>query len=126
MTLLCLVKTSAQNTIMMLPDLPKKKIRLEAKKTPSIGEWLLKNWENDFVAEIKKRGDKLKPHQQTALNKVVNGNFIYKIPDMGRRNPFDLICLKSKKIDVLIIFFEGNKIDILRLNDSKMFNDIAI
>ena len=36
---------------------------------------------------------KLKSHQEKALKQVENGNFCWKISDMGSRNPFDAICL---------------------------------
>ena len=107
---------------MKLPDLPKKRKSKEADITPDITEWLLNCWPNDCVFEIKTKGKKPKPHQTVALKEVLDGKFKFKIPDMGRRNPFDGIVLNSKRVDVLVITVDGRHCDVERLNDGEEFS----
>lgn len=46
-----------------------------------------------FALEVKMKGGKFYDHQKKALRQVEDGKFTYKIPDMGKRNPFDVIHL---------------------------------
>lgn len=112
-------------TLMKLPELPKKRKSKEADITPDITEWLLQNWVNDCVFEIKIRGKKPKPHQAIALRQVLDGQFAFKIPDMGRRNPFDGFVLKKKRVDVLVITVDGRHCNIERLNDGEEFSVVV-
>lgn len=86
---------------MNLPDLPKKYKRNEAKVTPLVMDWFLKNYPDDVAVEVKIKGNKPLPHQDAALNKVDKGEFAYKLPDMGQRNPFDFTVLKKAKAFVV-------------------------
>lgn len=87
---------------MQLPNLPKKYNRQESKIDDLVFEWFLNNYPDDVAIEVKIKGGKIKPHQDLALNEVHNGKFKYKIPDMGRRNPFDGIVLKKAKAFVVV------------------------
>ncbi len=102
----------------MLPNLPKKRKHKEADITPAIAAWLLEYWPNDCVAEIKIKGQKPKPHQVIALRQVADGNFAYKLPDMGRKNPFDLVVLH--KTDALVITCDGRECTIECLNTAEI------
>lgn len=72
-----------------LPDLPKKYNRREAKIDGLVLDWFRENYPTSVALEIKIKGNKVLPHQALALRQVADGAFSYKIPDMGRRNPFD-------------------------------------
>lgn len=78
-----------------LPELPKFYNRKEEKVDGKIAQWFFKNYPSNFTLEIKVDNNKALPHQITALNQVHNGIFLYKIPDMGRKNPFDYIGIKQ-------------------------------
>jgi len=86
---------------MHLPDLPKKRKHDEADITPDVAEWFLQNYPDDVAIEVKVKGNKTKPHQDLALDQVKQGKFKYKLPDMGRRNPFDIVVLKKAKAFVV-------------------------
>ncbi len=85
-----------------LPELPKQYKRKEAKIDGLVLEWFLDNYPDDVAIEVKLKGNKLLPHQELALNQVKIGKFSYKIPDMGRKNPFDGIVLKKAKAFVVV------------------------
>lgn len=80
-----------------LPDLPKKYNRAEAKVDDLVMDWFLKHYPDDVLVEVKVGKNKLLPHQDATLNKVKEGVFKYKFPDMGRRTPGDFIVLKKAK-----------------------------
>ena len=89
--------------------LPKKVNRAEAKVDGKVAERLAKmhpfrNW----VMEVKMKGGKLKEHQKRALRQVENGKFTYKIPDMGRTNPFDYIHLGDA--DAIVCVVDGKDV----------------
>lgn len=88
----------------MLPELPRILKKREAEITPRIVAWLERNYPNTCAFEIKIKGNKEKPHQTIALRQVDAGTFAWKIPDMGRRNPFDGFLLK--KADALTITYD--------------------
>ena len=91
---------------MNLPDLPKKRKHKEADITPSVIKWFEDHYPYSCALEIKIFGNKVKIHQEAALKKVDSGVFSYKIPDMGRKNPFDVFILKNAK--ALIVTCQGN------------------
>lgn len=75
-------------------ELPKKVNRREAKIDSLVADKLkqrhcCRNW----ALEVKMKGGKFYDHQKKALRQVEDGKFMYKIPDTGRRNPFDIIYL---------------------------------
>ena len=66
----------------------------EAQLTPKLVERLRKKHPfRNWALEVKMVGNDLEDHQKKALRQVEDGKFGYKIPDMGRRNPFDYIYL---------------------------------
>ena len=91
----CSARSSILLIIYMLPNLPKKRKHKEAEITPLVIKWFMENWDNDCAIEIKVDDGKLKPHQAVALEQVRKGEFSYKLPDTGRRNPFDVVILKN-------------------------------
>jgi len=92
-----------------LPNLPRKNKRVEAKVDGPVLDWLSKNWPKSFAVEVKIRGGRVLPHQKVNLKKVAAGRFAYKIPDMGRQNPFDGFCLKDA--DALLCVVDGKKVE---------------
>ncbi len=90
----------------MLPILPKARKHKEADITPLVKEWFVKNYPRSVALEIKVKGGRLKPHQAVALQQVQDGVFSFKIPDMGRLNPFDVFVLKDA--DAFEVWCDGN------------------
>lgn len=64
----------------------------------------------NWALEVKTVNGKLKEHQKKALKKVENGQFLYKIPDMGQRNPFDYIHLGDA--DAIVCTIQANERDV--------------
>lgn len=99
---------------MRMEELPRVLNKREAKKTPEIMALL-----NETCAlEVKQTKTSTLPanslaiHQYKALMEVHNGTFRYKIPDMGRRNPFDGFVLKAEKAIVVVIFGDNTMVAI--------------
>lgn len=89
---------------MKLPELPKKYKRTEAKVDTLVAEKLrAKHPHRNWALEVKLKGNKVLPHQKVALKQVENGKFMYKIPDMGQRNPFDIIYLGDADAIVCVV-----------------------
>ena len=57
----------------------------------------------NWALEVKTAKGKLKDHQVKALKKVEDGKFIHKLPDDGRRQPFDYIKLGDADAIVCVI-----------------------
>jgi hypothetical protein len=87
---------------MKLPELTKQYKRTESKIDGKVIDWFYNNYPETVAIEVKMKGGKIKPHQELALNEVNSGRFKYKIPDMGRRNPFDGIVLKNVKAFIVV------------------------
>ncbi len=80
----------------MKTPLPKKHNRKEAKYDSLVAAHLHKMWPRSFALEVKVDKGKLKPHQEAALSQVAKNKFKpYKIPDMGKRNPFDYVGFRD-------------------------------
>lgn len=79
----------------MTYTLPKKHNRKEAKFDSLVAEKVHKLWAGSFALEVKVDKGKVKDHQEKALQQVVDDKFLYKIPDQGRRNPFDYVGFKG-------------------------------
>jgi predicted ATPase len=78
----------------MPPKLPRKIKRTEANVDALVAQWLRRNHPHrNWALEVKIKGNRLAPHQKKALEQVEKGTFLYKIPDQGRRNPFDYVYL---------------------------------
>lgn len=72
--------------------LPRKHNRKESQVDSLVAKGVEKHLARPYVLEVKLQGNKLLPHQDKALQMVAEGKMPpLKIPDMGRRNPFDYI-----------------------------------
>jgi hypothetical protein len=90
--------------------LPKKHNRTEAKVDSKVAEKLRKlHAHRNWGLEVKMKGGRLKDHQITALKQVEDGKFMYKIPDQGRRNPFDIIYLGDA--DAVVCVVDGKEVE---------------
>ncbi len=87
---------------MKLPALPKLRAHKEADITPDVMKWFMDNYPKDVAVEVKIKGGRMRKHQPAALRKVHDGRFDYKIPDTGRRNPFDFIILKDAHAFIVV------------------------
>lgn len=67
-----------------------------------------KHTHRNWALEVKIKGNKVAPHQKAALKQVEDGKFLYKIPDMGQRNPFDYICLGDA--DAIVCVVDGKNV----------------
>lgn len=91
--------------------LPRKNKRIEADLDSRVAERLReKHPHRNWALEVKIEGNKPLPHQKVALKQVENGKFLYKIPDTGRRNPFDFICLGDA--DAIVCTIAKNRRDV--------------
>ena len=103
---------------MELPNLPKKYKRTEAKLDSLVAEKLMKKHPHrNWCLEVKIKGGRLEKHQKVALKQVENGTFKpYKIPDMGRQNPFDFFYLGDA--DAIFCVVDGKNVT----SDDKVIN----
>lgn len=108
----------------MLPNLPRQLNKREAKIDSKVLEWFEKNYPEDVAIEVKIKGGKLKPHQIIALELVASGKFYFKIPDMGRRNPFDGFVLK--KAHAFVVTCDGNKCHAVQIGGNKKTIDFHL
>jgi hypothetical protein len=90
----------------MLPELPRQNNRKESKIDSKVLDWFLENYPEDVLIEVKVGKNKLLPHQVITLQKVADGQFKYKFPDMGMRTPGDGIVLK--KAHPFLVVCNGN------------------
>ena len=106
----------------MHAKLPKKMKRTEAKLDQRVAERVAKvHPPPNFALEVKTHKGKVKDHQKKALKKVEDGKFLYKIPDMGQRNPFDYIYLGDA--DAIVCVIQENERDVQCIvNDIIEFN----
>jgi hypothetical protein len=92
--------------------LPKKVKRIEAKVDEKVANFLWRHHPKTFALEVKIKGGTLEDHQKRALRQVANNAFKpLKLPDMGRRNPFDYIGLKGA--DAILCIVDGKKVTCL-------------
>lgn len=103
----------------MLPLLPKKRQHKEADITPAVMSWFEKNYPRTVALEIKIKGNKLLPHQTIALKQVEFGTFKFKIPDTGRKLPFDAFVLKNA--DAFVVVCDGRSCIAYTPNMDKRF-----
>lgn len=103
----------------MLPNLPKKYKRKEADITPLVFKWFEANYPGTVAIEIKIKGNKVKDHQEIALHKVQDGSFAYKIPDTGRKNPFDGFVLKNA--EAFVVTVDERNCEAVRIDNNKRF-----
>lgn len=81
--------------------LPRKLNKREADITPKIMAWFRENYPYDVCVELKIGNKEPKPHQMAALESIVKGSFSYKIPDMGRKNPFDFMVFHVRAVHAI-------------------------
>lgn len=99
-------------------ELPKKHKRTEASVDTKVAEKLRnKHPHKNFALEVKIKGGRLKKHQKAALKQVEDGTFLYKIPDQGARNPFDIVFLGDA--DAIVCTVDGKKVH-CQVNDGVM------
>jgi len=98
-----------------MQKLPIKYNRRESKVDDKVLEWFILNYKKSVAVEVKIKGNSVLTHQYAALMKVVAGIFGFKIPDLGRRNPFDFFVLKDA--DAFVCVVDGNDCTCTRLND---------
>ena len=97
------------NTNVSMYKLPKKANRREAKVDSIVAEKLRKKHPHrNWGLEVKMKGNKVSAHQQKALRQVEDGKFMYKIPDQGARNPFDIIYLGDA--DAIVCTVDGKSV----------------
>jgi len=90
-------------------ELPKKQNRAEAKVDTKVAEKLRqKHPHRNWGLEVKIKGGRLKKHQTAALKQVEDGTFLYKIPDQGARNPFDIVYLGDA--DAIVCVVDGKNV----------------
>lgn len=88
----------------MMPPLPRVLKKKEAHHTPAIMKMMLQKY-GTCAVEVKRRGNKVLPHQMKALKAVTSKEgFAWKLPDYGNRNPFDFFCMKN--IPSFIVWIE--------------------
>jgi hypothetical protein len=99
---------------MILPSLPKLLNKREANWTTTVfRKWCENTYKKTAVFEIKyAKGDSLsfsavKEHQMSNLLYVRHGTFVYKIPDMGEKAPFDILCLTELPSYIVIKYPKG-------------------
>jgi len=78
--------------------------------TTEFQKWLKHNWKTTGVFEVKVARDgksfpfrELKAHQKRALRSA-GSKFVYKIPDLGYQNPFDLLMITESPGYVVIFY----------------------
>ena len=90
-------------------ELPKKIKRREAQIDAKVAEKVVKlHHKRNWALEVKIKGNKLSQHQEAALHQVSCRRFLYKLPDMGRRNPFDYIYLGDA--DAIVCVVDGRNV----------------
>ena len=67
-------------------------------------KWFENNYYKTVCVEVKLKKGKLYDHQPIALKQVVENRFSHKLPDTGRRNPFDFIVVRNA--DAFIVYVE--------------------
>lgn len=99
---------------MTLAELPKKLKKREANWTTTVfRKWCEEKYRKPAVFEIKyAKGNSLpfsdvEPHQIANLLAVRHGTFVYKIADMGQRNPFDMFCMTEMPAFIVIKYPKG-------------------
>ncbi len=102
-----------------LPPLPKRYNRKESKVDDLVDDWFYFNYPYSYAVEVKVKGNKALPHQVLALKEVQDGAFSYKLPDMGRRNPFDIFGIKGGH--GFVVTCEGLSCEAVRIDNKSKF-----
>lgn len=107
-------------------------MKREAQFTTKFKKWLHAQTQYPDVGayEIKVTPNKRIPfnavreHQIDALMAVRYGKFVYKIPDAGWQNPFDLIMMAQQPAYVVLAFTEPRKKSVTYIIDIECFLNI--
>jgi hypothetical protein len=97
-----------------MEELPRILNKVEMRKTTDI----LRLFNTTCAIEVKvARGDTLyansiKPHQRDYLLQAKHGVFRFKIPDSGRKCPFDAVVLAGVPAFVVVVYGDGTAISI--------------
>ena len=103
-------------------------MKREAKANTLFNHWLKNVHKKSGAFELKQTTgdsipfDAVAPHQIAALEAVVHGVLVYKIPDVGYQNPFDCMCFAGLPAYVVFKFpksFELVSIDTFLLEKSR-------
>ena len=99
---------------MKLPELPKKLNKREANWTTTVFRlWLKEKYKKTGVFEVKVSKinslpfDAVAEHQVWSLLTVRNNTFVYKIPDMGEKCPFDVVCYTKQPAYIVVKYPKG-------------------
>jgi len=94
---------------MKLPDLPRVLKKKEASWTTVFNKWLRDEFKNTCVCEIKHTHGKdylpfsaVKNHQLGSLIEAETKTFVYKLPDMGGKQPFDVVSIAKQPAYIVI------------------------
>jgi hypothetical protein len=91
----------------MLPKLPRVLKKVEAQRTHEIMKMLLRT-HGTCVFEVKRRGNKLKPHQLASLKAAASDKgMCWKIRDDGSIQPFDGFC--ARNANAFIVWIEKDR-----------------
>ena len=96
-----------------LPDLPRVLKKREADWTTTVfRHWLEKNGKTGAYEVKYAKGDSLPfsavlPHQIENLLAVRHKTFVYKVVDMGEKNPFDCFCMTEQPAYIVIKYPKG-------------------
>lgn len=105
----------------MLPELPKKHHRKEAKIDGRVAQWFLQNYSHPVLLEVKIKGGQLKEHQRRLLERVSRErSFLYKFPDGRTRTPLDYIVVPNGLHAVLAVC-DGNQCE-CTINNEKVIH----
>lgn len=94
----------------ILPPLPERKHKGEAKVTPKVLQWFRENHTGSCAIEIKATNkaripeSALKDHQKLALIDATTRGIVHKIADNKTKNPFDAFMLKGVSSYVVACF----------------------
>ena len=102
-----------------MEKLPRKLNKREAKIDSKVLKWFELYHDKSSAVEVKIKGNKLKPHQEVALNQVQAGAFSYKMPDTGVRLPFDGFVLKNA--EAWVVTCDGNECEAVRRDGKVMY-----
>lgn len=87
-------------------------MKREAKFNTTFNHWLKHVYKKTAVFELKQCDTSLPfsavvEHQRQALLNTRHGTLVYKIPDVGFQNPYDVVCLTEIPSYVVIKFTLG-------------------
>lgn len=93
----------------ILPDLPKKNKRNEAKFDGKVANWFMRNHPRSVLIEVKMKGGRLTDHQKKLIDRMANTRKLkYKFPDGARRTPLDYVVLKDADVALCVVDEKGN------------------